>query len=164
MLEDMEAIEELINLIKNVVVPQLKTMGKHVENLASETKSIGLSHERQKGRVREMERSIAALKCEENTAILQGMGSRMAKVEAKIDAGHAQNAECREKNRMVEEALRLAKENRQKNEEQEARHTAMLADQKDKNQKIINRLWMLIVAVMGAAATPYFQKLFQLTP
>ena len=153
----MAALEELITLIKTVVVPQLEKMGDHVEKLASKTESISLSHERQNGQIKRLEDKVGNFPCDANTKILQGFGARIADLESCMKAGHKQNAECREKNAKVDKALTLAQANKKKNEEQEARHALMLQEEKERHRRLSGQLWLLIIAVTGAGATAFFQ-------
>ena len=156
------AVIRQTSLIEDTLVPLLKKMGEKVDNVANEMQIMHVSRERDKGRVARLEELFGSLKCSENTDIMRGLGSRVANLESQFRNGHAQNTECREKNKLVDEALRLARRNKEKNEEQERRHQEQLKDQKDRNQKIINRLWALIVVIIGAASTVYFTHLWNL--
>jgi len=156
----MDALEKLVNLHENTLVPLLKTFGEDLKSLTKDTQAIRLGQEKHQGRIQGLEEKMGALKCETNTAILQGYGARLAKLEGAREAAHQQDRECREKNKQVDEALRLARKNKKKNEEQEARHKEMLSEQKEKSQKIINRIWLLLVTVTGVALAPWFTKLW----
>lgn len=161
----MDPILELLLLIKQTVVPSLDSLVDEVKNLAKDMQEIRLLRQKDAGKIENLEEKtrILEVKCGEITDIARGLGSRTAKLEERMEAGHKQNAECRQKNKQVDEALRLAKENKRKNEEQEKRHIEMLADQKEKNKNLINKLWVLIVALVSAAAAGWFNHFWTIS-
>ena len=161
----MEAIERAINAlvhsVEKVLYPKIDEMSDCVKELGTEMRAMNVSHELEKGKVARLEKSVEKLKCEENTEIMRGLGARLAKVESAQEQGHKQDEECQKKNRQVEEALRLSKENQKTNEAQEKRYDENLKEQKERHQKIMNRIWMLFIALAGAAATAYFSGVFK---
>lgn len=143
----MDPLERLSNLIETVMLPQLNRVADKVDQTSADIQGMKISHERHSGKLETLEGRFHALKCDENTNIMRGHGSRIAKIEAHIEEGHKQNAQCVEKNLKVDEALRLAKANKQKNEEQEARY-----------RKIIGFISAIFVIVIGGLLLAYFQK------
>lgn len=160
----MEPLERLANLIEQTLVPLIKSVLEEVKGLAKDMQDVRLHRQKDSGRIDVLEgyNRENKSKMESNTEIMRGHGSRIAKLEAHAEEGHKQNEQCREKNKLVEDALRLAKENKRKNEEQEKRHIVSEKDQKERSQKIVNRLWGLILAVMSAAAAGWFSHFWNI--
>jgi|GEM_PF-5946418 len=156
----MDPVEQLVQLIKEHVIPQLNALAGKVDDAITENHSLHVAKEKHAGKIFRLEEKIGGLKCEANMNILHGYGSRLAKLEENARLGHIQDSECKAKNKQVEQALHLAKKNKTKNEEQEKRYQEDLREQKDKNQKIINRLWWLIGLVASAAAAGWFNHFF----
>lgn len=157
----MDPIDRLTSLIEDSIVPRLDSLSDEIKGVNRTMQKMMLGHERHNGRIERVEEKVDKLPCSENTNILRGHGSRIAQIESQIKAGHNQNQECRDKNKLVEEALQLAKANRKQNEEQEKRHKEALQEQKERNQKIINSLWVLISGVAIAAAAGWFNHFFK---
>lgn len=160
----MEPIERLANLIEDSVLPQLTSLANSYEAVSRDTQNVRLVQERHDNKIGNLENTVHALKCGENTDIMRGHGSRIANIERHIEDAHKQDAECREKNRKVDEALRLAEQNQETNKKQEERHKLAEKEEKEQHQKIVNRLWMLIVAIVGSAAAAYFTGVFAPPP
>lgn len=143
----MEALTRLADLIEKSVVPQLESLVNDVKTLTDETHRMRLSQTKHQGKIEGLEEKVRSLRCEDNVSILQGHGARIAKLEAKAEEGHNQDQECREKNKQVDEALRLAKKNKKKNEEQEARYNAAL-----------KWIWRIIAGILVLIGFAYYQE------
>jgi len=143
----MEPIEELTHVMKNVVVPQLTALASGVRELSADVHKIMLGQERHRSKIASLEEKIKCLPCVENTNIMRGHGSRIAKLEERADQGHQQDTECRDKNKLVGEALHLAKKNRDKNKEQESRYRA-----------VIHWLWWIFGGILTLIGATYYTK------